>query len=90
MVDAAEEHVCPKCGKTLFYKPDSNYPCCEHCGEVISGLEEKPAGKAVKVEEAIESLSCPECGKYYGVPESGYTPKYCKKCPGVELKMSVE
>ncbi len=85
-----EGNVCPKCGRTLSYSPDSDNPCCEHCGEMISGIQKKTSGKAVISKGTIESLSCPECGKYYGIPESGYTPKYCRKCPGVKLKLSIE
>ena len=86
----ADENVCSKCGKALSYAPDSNNPCCDHCGEMILGTQVKSAGKTVKGGGTIESLSCPECGKYYGIPESGYTPKYCRKCQGVELKISVD
>ncbi|ODS30461.1 MAG: hypothetical protein SCARUB_04425 [Candidatus Scalindua rubra] len=76
-------NTCPECGRTLSYIPDNDNPGCEYCGEMISS-------EAVLSEGTIKYFVCPECDKYYGIPESSHNPKYCRVCPGVELELAVE
>lgn len=90
--------ACPKCKEKLSYMPDKINPCCEHCGEMILGITKEfdnhthnGNGKYKRKNKGtVKYLICPECEKYYGIPESGYNPKYCRICPGVELKLAVE
>ena len=90
-----KKFACPECGKRLSYMPDSTNPCCENCGEMILGItkdldDNASINKRTVNKGTVKYMICPDCGKYYGIPESDYNPKYCRICPGIKLKFAVE